>query len=190
VRSEDKAWDREQEEEDYPWRLVLVAGTNDAGTAAGKRLSRRCGGGGDRNGIIKEINGNWDKCRRGTLTCSRKSRDCHDRRIFLGVVFCLVHSGNRRFVTFQGRATTRLHHRARQPASAGSSSSSMHPIHYCQTFAPTPGKSSPSRRDGYATWNLLFLDWAVVNTYFLMKHMASSFTGLQYYTSANWGLRH
>jgi hypothetical protein len=33
VRSEDKAWDRAQEEEDYPWRLVLVAGTNDAGTA-------------------------------------------------------------------------------------------------------------------------------------------------------------
>jgi hypothetical protein len=60
--------------------------------AAGKRLSRRCGGGGDRNGIIKEMNGKWDKCRRGTLTCSRKSRDCHDRRIFLGVVFCLVHA--------------------------------------------------------------------------------------------------
>jgi hypothetical protein len=94
VRSEDKAWDRAQEEEDYPWRLVLVAGTNDAGTAAGKRLSRRCGGGGDRNGIIKEMNGNWDKCRRGAL---RKSRDCHDRRIFLGVVFCfvlLVHASN------------------------------------------------------------------------------------------------
>jgi hypothetical protein len=145
--------------------------------AAGKRLSRRSGGGGDRNGIIKEMNGKWDKCRRRTL---RKSRDCHDRRIFLGHsrrfsplgVFCLVHASacECQFVFL------------------------VHPIHYCQTFAPTPGKSFPSiekrwvRRE--ATWNLLFLDWVVVNTYFLMKHMVSSFTGLQYYTSANWGLRH